>query len=78
MESECMGRGEGGEAPGLGCTAGWNALGLGCSGTGRPGDHRSLVPCSSRVSSALGLAMAAAAAAVAAEEPPPPGSRGTC
>lgn len=69
---------EGREAAGLGCTAGRNALGLGCSRTGCPGDHRSLIPCSSRVSSALGLAMAAAAAAVAAEEPPPPGSRGTC
>lgn len=71
--------GRGREAPGLGCAAGRNALGLGCDQTGRPGDHRSLVPCSSRVSSALGLAMAAAAAAAAAEEPPPPpGSRGTC
>lgn len=79
LQAGCMGRGRGREAPGLGCTAGRSALGLERFQTWRPGDHRSLVPCSSRVSSVLDLAMAAAVAAAAAEElPPPPGSRGTC
>lgn len=63
---------EGAGGAGLGCTAGKHWVWMLADRVS--GDEGNLVPCSSRVSSTLALAMAAAAAAAAAaaEEPPPP------